>query len=229
VTFVPHEDVDKVSQALFEAGAGRIGQYSSCSFRSMGTGTFFGEEGTHPAIGTSRQLEHVEETRLETVVPIAKVELVIRALRNAHRYEEPAFDLNQLAAPAEGLGQGRIGTMLPTPRKELFARIKQELAVDYLLVAGPTDGDVKAAACCAGACGDLLNDALAKKVDLYLTGEMRHHDALRAANAGTTVVCTLHSNSERASLRRLRDRLLERMPGLTVHLSRMDRDPFLIQ
>ena len=231
VVFVPEKDADRVSQALFDAGAGRIGAYTHCSFRTPGTGTFFGEEGkTNPAVGESGRLERAEELRVETVVPVSKVEAVIRAMRKAHPYEEPAFDLNQLAAAPEGLGQGRVGRLeRPTDRRELFDRIKRGLDVDHLLVAGPTEGNVTRAACCAGACGDLLNDALAQRAELYLTGEMRHHDALKAAAAGTTVVCVLHSNSERAVMKRLKDRLAERLPGLPAVLSAADRDPFRVR
>jgi dinuclear metal center YbgI/SA1388 family protein len=233
VTFVPRESVEKVARALFEAGAGRIGDYSSCSFRTSGIGTFFGGEGTNPAIGESGKLEHVDEIRLETIVPNVAIDSVVRALRSAHPYEKAAFDLNVLAASPDGVGQGRIGMIHPLPRRDLVERIKSALGLRHLLVAGPTEGSARIIACCGGACGDLLNDAIAQKVDFYLTGEMRHHDALRAAAAGMTVICTLHSNSERASLTRLRDRLLERtkvLPGqLAIQLSQSDRDPFSIQ
>ena len=231
VTFVPEKDADRVSQALFAAGAGRIGAYTQCSFRTQGTGTFYGEERkTNPAVGESGRLERAEELRIETVVPLAKVEAVIRALRTAHPYEEPAFDLNQLAAPPEGLGQGRLGVFdAPVDRRELFDRIKRGLAVDHLLVAGPLEGRVARAAVCAGACGDLLSDAIAQRAELYLTGELRHHDALRAAAAGLTVVCVLHSHSERAILRRLQSRLAEKFPDLPTLLSRADADPFSIR
>jgi dinuclear metal center YbgI/SA1388 family protein len=230
VTFVPEKDVERVSQALFDAGAGRIGDYTSCSFQSMGTGTFFGEAGTNPTVGQSGRLELAPEVRVETVVPIAKVAAVIRALRKSHPYEEPAFDLQQLAAPPEGLGLGRIGEFeKPVPRTELIERVKRELELPHVLVSGPTDGNALRAAACAGACGDLLNDAIAQRADLYLTGEMRHHDALKAAARGMTVVCTLHSNSERAVLKRLKTRLEELLPQLPVILSRKDRDPFQVR
>ena len=85
------------------------------------------------------------------------------------------------------------------------------------------------AACCAGACGDLLNDAISQRADFYLTGEMRHHDAIRAARTGMTVVCVLHSNSERAVMKRVKDRLEERLPGLTYLVSQTDRDPFEVR
>lgn len=229
VTFVPEEALERVSEALFAAGAGRIGNYRACSFRSPGTGTFFGEEGTSPAVGQSGRLERAAEVRVETVVPLAKVEEVIRALRQNHPYEEPAFDLNQLAAPPEGRGLGRVGTLAePTSRQELFARIKQGLGIEHLMVAGPTEGTITRVAVCAGACGDLLDQAIAQKAQLYLTGEMRHHDAIKAARAGVTVVCTLHSNSERATLTRLKTRLEQSLPGLRYLLSRTDRDPFAL-
>ena len=230
VTFVPENALEKVSRALFEAGAGRIGDYSSCSFRTPGTGTFFGEEGTNPAAGKSGQLERVQEVRVETVVSIAKIAEVVKALRASHPYEEPAFDLNQLAAPPEGLGLGRVGELQePVERAVLFERIKRELELGHLLIAGPAEGAVRRVAVCAGACGDLLNDALAQKAELYLTGEIRHHDAIKAARAGVTVVCTLHSNSERAVLKRLKQKLEGKAPGPTFLLSRADRDPFVIR
>lgn len=230
VTFVPAEAVEKVSQAIFDAGAGRIGKYSACSYRSVGTGTFFGEEGTHPAVGQSGRLEQAAEIRLETVVPISRISAVVEALRESHPYEEPAFDLNQLAAPPEGIGIGRVGEFdAPVERGELFERIKRELGISHLLVAGPARGTVRRVATCAGACGELLNDALMAKAELYLTGEIRHHDAIKAAAAGMTVVCTLHSNSERTTLKRLKQRLEEALPGLECSLSRSDRDPFEVR
>lgn len=229
VVFVPPDAADRVAGALFEAGAGRIGNYSCCSFRSPGTGTFYGEAGAQPAVGQAHRLERVEELRLETVLPIERVSVAIKAMRQVHPYEEPAFDLVQLLAPPEGKGQGRIGTFAsPVPREELFDRIKRELGVAHLLIAGPSTGPVVRAAVCAGACGDMLKDALAQRADLYLTGEVRHHDALKAAQHGLTVVCALHSNSERAVLKRVARRISERLPGLGIQISQKDRDPFAI-
>jgi dinuclear metal center YbgI/SA1388 family protein len=227
VTFIPAEEVDRISQALFEAGAGRIGNYSACSFRSAGEGTFFGQAGSNPAVGQAGRLERAAEVRLETVVPIACVGEVIAALRRSHPYEEPAFDLNLLAARPGGRGLGRIGSVEST-RPALLARIKQELGVERLLVAGPAEGAVKSAAVCAGSCGNLLHDAIAAKADLFLTGEARHHDALAAAAGGMTVVCALHSNSERPVLLRLKEKLNAQAPGVTVTISWRDRDPFTL-
>jgi len=230
VTFVPASALDKVSESLFAAGAGRIGHYTSCSFRTGGTGTFFGEAGTHPSVGQAGRLEKVDEVKLETVVELANVAAIIGALRAAHPYEEPAFDLVPLAAPPTTHGIGRVGTLSPGVKREtLFATIKRELGIEHLLIAGPLEGEVRRAAVCAGSGGDLLDAAIAEKVDLYLTGEVHHHDALRAAKAGVTVVGTLHSNSERVTLKHLAAKLAAACPGLAVHQSKMDRDPFSVR
>jgi hypothetical protein len=96
VVFVPREALDAVRTALFEAGAGRIGNYEHCSWYTQGTGTFFGGEGTHPSLGEAGREQRVAELRLETVFPEEKQDDVIAALRRAHPYEEPAFDVYAL-------------------------------------------------------------------------------------------------------------------------------------
>jgi hypothetical protein len=218
-----------VAEALFAAGAGRIGDYRECSFRVAGMGTFFGGEETSPAVGQRGRRESVAELRLETVVPAGRVGEVVAALKEAHPYEEPAFDLLRRAAAPRAVGLGRIGDFEDeVPRDVLIGRIKRELGVERVLVAGPTDGRVRRVAVCAGSCGDLLEVAIARGAELYLTGELKHHDALRAASVGLTVVCVLHSNSERATLSRLRGRLGDLLPGVDVSLSTADRDPFSI-
>jgi hypothetical protein len=97
VVFVPSEALDAVRDAVFAAGAGRIGEYERCSWYTEGTGTFLGGEGASPTIGERGHEERVPELRLETVYPADREEEVVRALREAHPYEEPAFDLYALA------------------------------------------------------------------------------------------------------------------------------------
>lgn len=133
------------------------------------------------------------------------------------------------AAHAEIVGIGRFGSLKsPTELRALLGQIKKALHIDALLVAGPLERAVSRAAVCAGAGRSLLDDAIAKRAELFLTGEIPHHDALRAAKAGMTVVCALHSNSERAALGALRDRLRGELPGLEVAISSEDRDPFTV-
>jgi dinuclear metal center YbgI/SA1388 family protein len=233
VTFVPAEHVDAVSAVLFAAGAGRIGKYASCSFRVQGTGTFFGEEGTNPAVGKSGRLEEVSEIRLETMVPEASASAVVAALRKSHPYEEPAFDLVRLAGPEStgpaAIGMGRIGMLESlVPREVLIERVKRAAEAPHVLLAGPTTGLVKKVAVCAGSCGSVLDAAIAQGAEVFVTGEIRHHDALRAQSAGITVICTLHSNSERLALTRLRERLAGELASVEFVLSRTDRDPMSV-
>jgi hypothetical protein len=96
VVFVPEEALDAVRDALFEAGAGRIGDYEHCSWYTAGTGTFLGGEGTAPTVGKAGREERVPELRLETIFPAARHDEVVAALRRAHPYEEPAFDIYPL-------------------------------------------------------------------------------------------------------------------------------------
>jgi|SRR5579859_6470617 len=226
VTFVPADHVEAVSRAVFAAGAGHIGKYSACSFRAAGTGTFFGEEGASPVVGQAGRLEEAPELRLETVMPLGAVDAVVKALRAAHPYEEPAFDLVRLAPAPAGRGMGRVGVVARTTVGALVERIKRALGVDHVLVAGRLEATVERAAVCAGSGGELLDEAVEAGAGLFLVGEMRHHDALRATAAGVSVVCTRHSTSERAALGALARNLVARLPGVAVIESREDRDPF---
>jgi dinuclear metal center YbgI/SA1388 family protein len=136
----------------------------------------------------------------------------------------------RFTASADGGGIGRIGTLpIASTRAALIDHLKRELGVEAALVAGPLEGVVKRAAVCAGAGRGLLDDALAQKADLFLTGELPHHDALKAAAAGMTVVCVLHSNSERSALRRLKTRIEAAAPGIEVAVSEVDRDPYTVR
>lgn len=130
-------------------------------------------------------------------------------------------------APA-GWGHGRIGAIPKASRGELLDRIKRELALTHLLVAGPLTGHATKVAVAAGSGGGLLGDALDAGAHVFVTGELRHHDALRAAREGATVACTLHSNSERAALPRIARRLQKDHPELTVKIAKSDRDPFVL-
>jgi dinuclear metal center YbgI/SA1388 family protein len=226
VTFVPAEHVEAVSRALFAAGAGRVGEYSSCSFRAPGTGTFFGGAGTHPVVGAAGRLEEVAELRLETVVPVRCAQAVVSALRASHPYEEPAFDLVRLGVAPGRRGFGRVGAVPPAKVEVLVERVKKALGVERVVVAGPVERTVSRAAVSAGSGADLLGDAIGAGAGFFLTGELRHHDALRAAEAGLTVVCTRHSTSERGALVAVERRLSGLLPGVIVTRSTEDRDPF---
>ncbi len=130
------------------------------------------------------------------------------------------------AAGKGALGMGRVGPIAPGPVALLVDRIKLALGIRVALVAGPMDREASVGAVCAGSGADLLADALAAGAHVFLTGEVSHHDALRAAANGLTVVCTLHSASERPALVALERALAARLEGVAIARSEADRDPF---
>ncbi len=234
VVCCPVDDVAGVSSAAFAAGGGIIGDYRDCAFASAGTGMFCAGAGTSPTIGTRGVHEIVDEIRLEMVCPTSAAAAVCAAIAAAHSYEEPAIDVYHVDAHATGLGMGRVGSFArPVSVSTLISRIKKHTGVSKVLLAGPRQKPaaiktrrISVAACVAGACGSMWKDAAACGAEFFLTGEMRHHEALAAAASGVTVVCVGHSNSERMTLHRLADRISQMCDKLDVFVSATDRDPF---
>lgn len=226
VTFVPAESLEKVADALFAAGAGCIGDYTHCSFRVEGEGTFFGGENTNPVIGQRGARERVEETRLELVVPHSRLPDTLQALRAAHPYEEPAFDIYPLQPPLMR-GIGRCGTLpRPIELRRLAQSLQQATAATCVQLVGDPNRRVDRAIILVGAAGDLPIRALRGPGDVIITGEIRHHDALAIRRVGASAIALGHWSSERPVLDPLRSRILTALPGLKVSLSRADRDPF---
>ena len=227
VTFVPAEAVSTVAEAVFEAGAGRIGDYTQCSYRLAGHGTFFGGEGTNPAVGARGRMEIVDEVRLETVVPARALPAVVEALRRAHPYEEPAFDIFPRQAPPTR-GIGRVGT-LPEPiaLQKLARKLKRATPATSVQLVGSPDGEVQRVIVVVGAAGSLPFQAGLHPGDAVITGEIRHHDALAIARRGAAAIALGHWASERPVLSSLATRLQSAVPGLTVLVSAADADPFL--
>ncbi|MFP5416304.1 MAG: Nif3-like dinuclear metal center hexameric protein [Actinomycetes bacterium] len=180
VTFVPHEHADAVIAALGAAGAGHIGDYDSCAFSGVGTGQFRPLAGAHPFVGAVGAVERVPETRVEMVLPRSRRGAVVAALRAAHPYEEPAFDVLELAPLGSTRGLGRVGR-LPEPLPA--TRLAHRLAAGVPTTAGGVrlGGDphrlVSTVAVLGGAGDSMLDAARAAGVDCYVTGDLRHHPA----------------------------------------------------
>jgi hypothetical protein len=226
VVFVPDSDLSKVSDALFAAGAGIIGQYEQCSFRLNGTGTFFGNENTNPAVGEKGRREQVAEWRLEVVCPEPKLTGAIAAMRKAHSYEEPAFDVYPLKALPSPQGEGRVGNLTaPMPLGELAARIRRELRAGATQVVGDFQKPIRRIAVACGAAGEFLNDAVRAKADLFLTGEMRFHDYLSAESQGIALVLPGHYATERPAVESLAARITQGVPGVLATPSQREADP----
>jgi dinuclear metal center YbgI/SA1388 family protein len=224
VVFVPHTHAEAVSEALFAAGAGRIGAYERCAFHLSGEGTFFGTEGTQPVVGRKGRLERVSETRVEMVCPKSRLAEAITALRKNHPYEEPAFDVYPLeSTPRTGIG--RIGSLdKPVSLAGLARRLKKGCGSPCVERVGAANAQVKRVIVVAGAAGSLPFRAVLGPGDAVVTGEMRHHDALTVDRAGAGAVVLGHWYSERPVLESLRRRITESAP-VDVQVSTHDAAP----
>lgn len=200
VTFVPPEAVEAVVDALAEAGAGGIGRYERCSFRVRGTGTFRPAADADPYRGDPGRDSTVEELRVEMEVPAGRLGGAVRAMQEAHPYEEVAYDVHPTTTGGI-LGFGRVGD-LPEPGtlREVAATIREELPAPHLRSAGDPDREVRRVAVVGGAGGGLTDAARAAGADLYVTGDLRHHVTLDALELGLALVDAGHHATEIAAI-----------------------------
>ncbi len=225
VAFVPDADLKKVQDAVFAAGAGVIGQYNECSFRLAGTDTFYGTEASNPVVGQKGRREDVPEWRLEVVVPEGRVAEAVAAMRAAHSYEEPAFDVYPLKPGTSG-GEGRIGELQqPTTLGELAGRAKTTLRANAVQIVGDPARPVRTVALACGAAGEFLSDAIKRRADVFLTGEVRFHDALTARGTNVALILPGHYATERPAVEDLAAKFATDFPGITAWASRDERDP----
>lgn len=184
-------------------------------------------EGARPAIGRKERLERPDEIRFETIVPADKLRGCIAAMKEAHPYEEPAFDCIKLFNPQERFGLGRIGRLArPATLGQIIKKIKRQTGASSFGIIGRENRLVKKAAVCAGYCGKIINAVIAAKAELYLTGELKHHQALAAQEAGVSCICLGHSVSERFILKRLAKQLQKNLKQMKIKVSKKDSDPF---
>lgn len=227
VTFVPAEAAERVRDAMASSGAGVIGAYKACSFSAPGTGTFFGDDSTDPSVGESGRLERVQEVRLEMVCAPKAVALAIEALRAFHPYEEPAIDVYELAGvPRRGVGPGRKLVLdQPATARELAERLRGHLIEARLQLALPeADIPVRTIGVVPGSGASLARAAREQGAELFVTGEMKHHEILASLHAGMGVLLAGHTNTERGYLPRFADRLRASLPGLDVRIATRDHD-----
>jgi dinuclear metal center YbgI/SA1388 family protein len=222
VIFAPEENVDAIADALAGEGAGVIGEYTHCTFRTPGRGTFLGGEATDPYLGEKGRLEKVEEIRLETVVPAHAAGRAAAAATAAHPYEEVALDLYPIEGHPEGCGYGRVG-LLPEPMtaEALGEHVANSLSSPARLVAGH-GRRIEHVAVLGGSGGSFVREAAASGAEAYVTGDLDYHDALLADSLGLAAIDAGHAATELPSLEPLARRLAE-LVDVPVEVSRVRR------
>lgn len=211
VTFLPAGGADALLDALADAGCGQIGLYRRCAFLSPGAGTFEPQPGAQPAIGEVGSRETVEEVRVEMIVPEHAREQAIHVLAQHHPYDEPAFDLYELANGA-AISIARAGLLPePLPARELRPFVDTALGSRSRLFGQP-ERSVSRVAVVGGTGGDYWASAMAAGCDALVTGEVRHHEAVAAAEAGFVLVDAGHFHTEHPGMEALASRLAAALP-----------------
>lgn len=213
VVFAPHTAAEALIDALSDAGAGLIGTYRRCAFSSVGTGTFEAANDSSPTIGEPGARTHVEELRIEMVLPETKEGAVVRALRRSHSYETPAFDLIPLKPQAEQPA-GRIGSLPEAVPLERFAEQVDNALSTRSWVWGERTKLVRRIAVVGGAADGDWIDAQRAKADVFVTGEVKQHIALEASESGLPILASGHYATEQPGVEWLRDRMAELVPSV---------------
>ncbi|MEW6660528.1 MAG: Nif3-like dinuclear metal center hexameric protein [Thermodesulfobacteriota bacterium] len=195
--FVPVGYEDRVREALADDRVGVIGRYSHCTFASKGQGTYIPLEGAQPFLGQVAALSRAAESRLEVLVPESRVKAALARLKAAHPYEEPAYDVYPVKKPGAPLGLGRIGNWpKPRPFSQVVRRVKEIFRVGQVRIWGRPPEEVGRLALCSGSGGDLIAAARERGAQVYLTGEVRHHQATPGPPDGFAVLEVGHFASE---------------------------------
>ncbi len=217
VTFVPAANSEAVAEALATAGAGRIGNYRGCSYRSEGTGAFRPETGAAPVVGEVAEDNRVAEVRLEMIAPASVRDKVVTALVKAHPYEEPAFDLYPVSANLPMAG--RTGTL---PRavsaSDLADQVARALGVAAVRWVGEEDQPVRKVAVLPGSGGSFLAAAGAVGAEAVVTGDLSHHQMVQAQQRGVAAIDPGHAATEAPGVARLLD-LVTRVSPNTIDLT----------
>ena len=231
VTFVPRAGADAVAAAMTGAGAGIIGNYDTCSFRTHGTGTFRGNDRSKPAIGRKGQLERADEIRLEMLVEDDLVPAVVRAMKQCHPYEEVAYDVYPLETSRAGTGMGAIGRLPRTLTTTAFLRhVRKHLHAQGLRHSGPIARPIRTVAVCGGAGGDMLSAAIAAGADAFVTADVNYHGFLEATGR-IMLIDAGHYETEHPVVRTveqfLRSSLSTVHPEVTVTASTVRTSPIV--
>lgn len=187
--FVPQTHADEVRDAMSQEGAGHIGDYSHCTFQTPGQGTFMPLGGTDPYIGKQGELEYVDEVKIETIIPAAKLTPVIDAMIAAHPYEEAAYDIYPVENSGTEYGIGRIGMLAEKLTLEaLCEHVKTAFDIRNIRVTGDLAKEVKSVAILGGSGEKFINEAKQMGADVYITGDMTFHTAQVAKEMGLSVI-----------------------------------------
>lgn len=224
-TFVPVAYTQQVLHALFEAGAGSIGNYDHCSFSISGTGTFRGDETTKPFVGLKGHIHHEAENRIEVILPIWLKKQILQALHQSHPYETVAYDLVTLNNEWSEAGAGIIGTLpKPVSPGDFLQFVKERMNTKVIRHTGFIQRDIIKVAVCGGAGSDLFHHALAAGSDIFISADFKYHQFFDAGN-DIMIADIGHYESEQYTPEIFAEILRENFPTFAVRFTSVDTNP----
>ncbi|MGB0917541.1 MAG: Nif3-like dinuclear metal center hexameric protein [Flavobacteriales bacterium] len=225
VTYAPTKNAEEVRHAMFNAGAGAIGNYDQCSFNTDGNGTFRGNEETSPHVGEIGKLHTEPEVKIEVIVPDFRVSSVLSAMRNAHPYEEVAFDIYPMENAWAEVGSGMIGDLPEEIDALVFLKsLKTSMKTDCVRYTLPHKEKVKTVAICGGSGSFLLGNAIGQKADIFITGDFKYHQFFDAENR--IIIADIgHFESEQFTIDLLAEKLAHNFPTFVPRLTRVKTNP----
>ncbi len=224
-TFVPAADADKVRQAIFDAGAGHIGNYEECSFNAEGFGTFKGGMNTDPYVGKPGELHKENEIKIEAVFPTWLENTIVKTLLSAHPYEEVAYDVIKLDNKFPIIGSGVIGELGKSIAEiEFLKQIKEKFRLPIIRHTQLRGKEIKTVAVCGGAGSFLISSALASGADIYITSDIKYHEFFDA-NEKMIIADIGHYESEQFTINLLQEFLEQKFPTFAVLKTEVNTNP----
>ncbi|MFH0865161.1 MAG: Nif3-like dinuclear metal center hexameric protein [Bacteroidota bacterium] len=225
VTFCPDKYADKVRKALFEAGAGNIGNYDSCSYNTEGFGTFRALDNANPFVGQAYKLHQEKEVRIETIFPGYNEKKLLKALFETHPYEEVAYDIYPLENAFSKVGEGMIGELEKViGLNDFLKKLKFKLKIPVVKHNAISNKKIKKVAVCGGAGSFLISDAIANEADIFLTSEIKYHQFFEGGNS--LIIADIgHYESEQFMKETLCEILNKKFPTFAVLISKVNTNP----
>ena len=223
--FIPRESKESVLDALFDAGAGNIGNYDHCSFQVQGEGTFRGNEHSNPTIGDPGKEEKVDEVRVEVLVPNHGLSHVLKAMHTSHPYEEVAHYITPLSNQNQEVGAGMVGNLPKELSPQKFLEVlKERMELNVIRHTAFVSEKVQRVAVCGGAGSFLLSSAKAKNADIYITADFKYHEFFES-NGELVIADIGHYESEVFTKELLLDTLTKKFTKFAFRLSQVDTNP----
>ncbi|WP_192085292.1 Nif3-like dinuclear metal center hexameric protein [Algoriphagus sp. Y33] len=225
VFFTPESDKERVLQAVYDAGAGKIGEYSNCSFQVKGTGTFTPSANANPTIGEHEKAHEEQEVRVEVMVSNHLLANVLKQMRKAHSYEEVAYYVQPLENENQEVGAGMIGTLSQEMEGEEFLDyLKAKMNLEVIKHTQLISRKIKKVAVCGGAGIFLLGDAKRAGADVFVTADVKYHEFFDAE--GVLILCDIgHYESEIFTKELLQELLSQNFPNIALYLTKVVTNP----